>query len=82
VRANFLALLTALLTKCLLQFTQMVTEFDQRVIPKRHISLVEIRILRLDPAPSATASATASPTQNNSHAIRKLKVVSGTGLAY
>ena len=55
---NFSALLTALLTKCLLQFTQGIIEIDERVMPKSTDFLVEVRTLRLDPDPSATPSAT------------------------
>jgi len=50
-----------------LQFTQGVIEFDQRVLPKRTNFLVEVRTARLDPAPSATVSA----TYDNSLAIGK-----------
>ena len=53
-RSNFLALLTALLTECLLQLTQGVITFVQRVIPKRTEFSVEFRPTRLDIAPSAT----------------------------
>jgi hypothetical protein len=41
-----------------LQFTQEVNVFDQKAIPKRHNFLVDIRTSRIEPAPSATATAT------------------------
>jgi hypothetical protein len=41
-----------------LQFSPGVIEFDQIVIPKSANFLVEVRISRIDPALSATASAT------------------------
>jgi hypothetical protein len=41
-----------------LQNTHRVIVFDQRVIPKTPIFMVEVRTLRLELAPSATTSAT------------------------
>jgi len=52
-----------------LRFTQEVIQIDQRVIPKRAIFMVKDRTSTIDPAPSATASA----THNNSLAVGKLK---------
>jgi hypothetical protein len=58
VCSNFLVLLTALLTECHCNLRKVVIEIEQRIISKTTNFLAEVRTSRLDPAPSATASAT------------------------